>query len=104
MICIPNQNLEPEEMVAFMAMMGIPEDLPDDVSIPETVVAKGITRVGNVLEDGSIDYDKVPTATYWHADGDIYEEPEHFFYTLLNAKIVPPYGGNTAFVDMRKML
>mmetsp|Transcript_35397 Transcript_35397/g.31871 ORF Transcript_35397/g.31871 Transcript_35397/m.31871 type:complete len:151 (+) Transcript_35397:336-788(+) len=41
-------------------------------------------------------------ATEWHQDGDIYQYPQNLFYTLLNAKIVPPVGGYTAFIDLRR--
>jgi len=61
-----------------------------------------ITRIGNILKDGTVMQNQ-KASLYWHSDGDITEAPGHFIYIMLNAKIVPPVGGRTGFLDMRSL-
>lgn len=98
-VCVKGQDLTPSELKELTARLGEPTLLPScfafdnrDPGHPEVV------RVGNIKVDGSV-VPRVTAAEYWHHDGNFWGMPGYRLVNLLHAKVIPPVGGNTGFMD-----
>ena len=110
LVCVPGQDLSAAQLVALAARIGEPIVLPNcffvgmrDPAHPE------ICRVGNLLpgaesvEDAAAQPDlvikKAKFGEYWHHDGNFLAPPRHAVLNTLHARVVPPTGGATQFLD-----
>jgi len=98
-ICVKRQDLEPAQMKQLAQRVGEPLLLPAAFSFenrdPDNLE---IVRIGNIKTDGKI-VSGVRAAEYWHHDGNFWGQPGCQIVNLLHAKVIPPVGGNTGFMD-----
>tara|TARA_B100001057_G_C22851051_1_gene950979 strand:- start:1637 stop:2482 length:846 start_codon:yes stop_codon:yes gene_type:complete len=88
-IGIPNQNLTPDEYLAFGRRWGEIHHYP---------YMKGLESHPEILEILKTETDTYAFGNVWHSDGSFTEIPPKA--TMLYAQELPPAGGDTLFADM----
>jgi len=111
-VCVlPDQRIDDEQQVAFAGLFG-PLELspPKQDKTGKAVYNKRISRreifdISNVDEDGGILDDRDARSIYrlgnelWHTDSSFRQKSAT--WSMLHARVIPPTGGNTEFVDTR---
>jgi taurine dioxygenase len=87
-IFIPDQDITPAQFMAFAQSMGEPIEYP---------FVKGITGFAHIIEVKKLEHETVNFGGIWHSDTTYLEEPP--MGSMLLAKEVPPYGGDTMFAN-----
>jgi len=64
-------------------------------------VYKCVTRVGNVLLDGTLK-DSAKEAMYWHQDGNFWGDGGKHLFNFLHTREIPTRGGDTWVMDLVK--
>ena len=88
-IGIPNQNLTPDEYLAFGRRWGEIHHYP---------YMKGLESHPEILEILKTETDTYAFGNVWHSDGSFTEIPPKA--TMLYAQELPPAGGDTLFADL----
>lgn len=83
------QDLTPAELVAFAERIGEPVEYP---------FVTGIPGHPTVIEVAKLEHERVNFGGVWHADTTYLERPPKA--SMLLAREVPPYGGDTLFANM----
>jgi alpha-ketoglutarate-dependent 2,4-dichlorophenoxyacetate dioxygenase len=105
-LVIPNQKLGDEEQVRFAEQFGRVEDTPTLVDQGRRRLANmKINDISNLGADGRI-FDKDDRRRMynlgnmlWHSDSSFKATPAK--YSMLHARVIPPSGGDTEYVDTR---
>ncbi|HTL84070.1 MAG TPA: TauD/TfdA family dioxygenase, partial [Acidimicrobiia bacterium] len=84
-----DQMLEPAEFLAFARRMGEPVEYP---------FVKGIEGFPEIIAVTKLPHETVNFGGIWHSDTVYLEQPP--MGTMLVAREVPPYGGDTMFANM----
>jgi len=84
-----DQPLTPEHYMAFARRIGHPIEYP---------FVKGIAGFPEIIEVKKLEHEKVNFGGVWHSDTAYLEEPP--MASMLLAREVPPYGGDTLFANM----
>jgi taurine dioxygenase len=87
-IFLPQQNLSPAQFLAFAKAMGEPIEYP---------FVKGIDGFPHIIEVKKLEHEKVNFGGIWHSDTTYLEVPP--MGSMLLAREVPPYGGDTLFAN-----
>jgi len=87
-IFMRNQDLTPEQFLAFARAMGEPVEYP---------FVKGLDRFPYIIEVKKLEHEKVNFGGIWHSDTTYLEEPP--MGSMLLSREVPPYGGDTMFAN-----
>jgi alpha-ketoglutarate-dependent 2,4-dichlorophenoxyacetate dioxygenase len=105
-LVIPGQDFTDEEQVAFAEQFGVVEDTPTLVDQERRRIANmKINDISNIAADGEIFAADDRRRMYnlgnllWHSDSSF--KPTPAMWSMLNARVIPPIGGNTEFVDTR---
>ena len=111
-VCVlPGQQIDDEHQVAFSRLYGPLELSPpkqdkNGKAIYNTRVRlREIFDISNLDEDGRILDDKDARSAYrlgnelWHTDSSFRQKSAT--WSMLHARVIPPRGGNTEFVDTR---
>jgi alpha-ketoglutarate-dependent 2,4-dichlorophenoxyacetate dioxygenase len=111
-VCVlPDQRLDDEHQIAFSRLYGPLELSPpkqdkNGTAIYNTRVRpREIFDISNLDEDGKILDDKDARSAYrlgnelWHTDSSFRQKSAT--WSMLHARVIPPTGGNTEFVDTR---
>jgi len=89
-IFLRNQNLTTQQYLAFSETMGEPMDYPFVKGLPEAnLITPVLKEAGETTNFGGV----------WHSDTAYLEEPPKA--TMLLAREVPPYGGDTLFANQQ---
>lgn len=83
-----DQDLSPEQFMRFAHTLGQPVEYP---------FVKGLEGFPCVIEVKKLEYEKVNFGGIWHSDTTYLERPP--MGSMLLAKEVPPYGGDTLFAN-----
>ena len=89
MIFFREQRLSPEQFMAFARRIGKPIEYP---------FVKGIAGFPEIIEVKKLEHEKVNFGGIWHSDTAYLDEPP--MASMLLAREVPPYGGDTLFANM----
>lgn len=81
-----HQNLSSQQFMAFARAMGEPVEYP---------FVKGFTDFPNIIEVKKLAHEKVNFGGIWHSDTTYLETPP--MGSMLLAREIPPYGGDTLF-------
>ena len=84
-----DQDLGPGELLAFARTMGRPIEYP---------FVAGIEGYPEVIEVAKLEHERVNFGGVWHSDTTYLDEPP--MGSMLLAREVPPYGGDTLFANM----
>jgi taurine dioxygenase len=84
-----DQDLTPEQFMAFARRIGKPVEYP---------FVKGIAGFPEIIEVKKLEHEKVPFGGIWHSDTAYLEEPP--MASMLLARELPPAGGDTLFANM----
>ena len=87
-IFFPNQELTPQEQLAFAQHFGSPMEYPQLKGLPDCPLVTAVTK----LEDERANFGGV-----WHSDTTYLEYPPAA--SMLYAVEIPPYGGDTLFAN-----
>ena len=87
-IFLRNQDLTPAQFLAFAQAMGQPIEYP---------FVKGIEGFSHIIEVKKLAHEKVNFGGIWHSDTTYLDVPP--MGSMLLAKAVPPYGGDTLFAN-----
>ena len=87
-IFLRNQNLTPQQFLAFAQAMGEPIEYP---------FVKGIEGFSHIIEVKKLEHEKVNFGGIWHSDTTYLEVPP--MGSMLLSREVPPYGGDTLFAN-----
>lgn len=83
-----NQDLSPEEFLLFSSHFGKPVEYP---------FVKGIDGYPEIIQVLKREHEKINFGGVWHCDTLYLDEPP--MGTILLARELPPYGGDTMFAD-----
>ena len=83
-----NQQLDPAQFMAFARSMGTPVEYP---------FVKGIEGFPQVIEVKKLEHEKHNFGGIWHSDTAYLQEPP--MGSMLLAREIPPYGGDTEFAS-----
>ena len=83
-----DQDLTPEQFMRFAQILGQPVEYP---------FVKGLEGFPCVIEVKKLEHEKVNFGGIWHSDTTYLEQPP--MGSMLLAKEVPPYGGDTLFAN-----
>jgi taurine dioxygenase len=83
-----DQKLEPAQFMAFARRMGMPIEYP---------FVKGIDGFPEVIEVKKLEHERYNFGGIWHSDTTYLEEPP--MGSMLLARELPPYGGDTLFAN-----
>jgi taurine dioxygenase len=83
------QELSPEEFMAFARRIGRPIEYP---------FVRGIAGFPEIIEVKKLEHEKMNFGGIWHSDTAYLEEPP--MASMLLAREVPPRGGDTLFANM----
>jgi taurine dioxygenase len=102
-ILLKNQfNLTKDEIMAITERFGQPVYLPESLRFNNTYKEyPALARISNVLPDGTL-LEQHKGAEYWHSDGDFWGPRRNYIFNFLYAETVPPVGGGTGLVDLRR--
>jgi taurine dioxygenase len=84
-----DQSLGPEELLAFARRVGTPVEYP---------FVKGIDGFPEIITVAKLPHETVNFGGIWHSDTVYLERPP--MATMLIAREVPPFGGDTMFANM----
>ena len=84
-----DQDLSPEQFMAFAKRIGKPVEYP---------FVKGIAGFPEIIEVKKLEHEKVNFGGIWHSDTAYLEVPP--MASMLLAREVPPTGGDTLFANM----
>src|SRR3954447_25634059 len=84
-----DQDLTPAQFMAFAKRIGRPIEYP---------FVKGIPGFAEIIEVKKLEHEKVNFGGVWHSDTAYLEEPP--MASMLLAREIPPYGGDTLFANM----
>ena len=84
-----DQQLAPAEFMAFAKRVGKPIEYP---------FVKGIPGFPEIIEVKKLEHEKVNFGGVWHSDTAYLEVPP--MASMLLAREIPPYGGDTLFANM----
>jgi taurine dioxygenase len=84
-----DQSLTPERFLAFARRLGTPVEYP---------FVKGLDDHPEIIEVKKLEHETVNFGGIWHTDTAYLEQPP--MATLLLAREVPPYGGDTEFASL----
>ena len=87
-IFLRRQDLTPAQFLAFAQAMGEPIEYP---------FVKGIDSFPHIIEVKKLAHEKVNFGGIWHSDTTYLDVPP--MGSMLLAKAVPPYGGDTLFAN-----
>ena len=87
-IFLHDQNLTPQQFLAFAKAMGEPIEYP---------FVKGIDGFAHIIEVKKLEHEKVNFGGIWHSDTTYLDVPP--MGSMLLAREVPPYGGDTLFAS-----
>ena len=87
-IFFPNQELTPQEQLAFARRFGSPIEYPQLKGLPECPLVTAVTK---------LEHERANFGGVWHSDTTYLEYPPAA--SLLYAVEVPPYGGDTLFAN-----
>jgi taurine dioxygenase len=82
------QNLDPAQLMAFARSMGKPVEYP---------FVKGIEGFPEVIEVKKLEHERHNFGGIWHSDTAYLDEPP--MGSMLLAREIPPYGGDTEFAS-----
>lgn len=83
-----DQDLSPEQFMRFAQTLGQPVEYP---------FVKGLDGFPCVIEVKKLEHEKVNFGGIWHSDTTYMEQPP--MGSMLLAKEIPPYGGDTLFAN-----
>jgi alpha-ketoglutarate-dependent 2,4-dichlorophenoxyacetate dioxygenase len=105
-VVFPNQSMSDEEQAAFAQQFGRIEDTPTLVDQQRRRLANmQINDISNLGPDGKIWAADDRRRMYnlgnllWHSDSSF--KPTPAYWSMLQAKVIPPEGGETEFIDTR---
>jgi taurine dioxygenase len=84
-----DQELTPAQLLSFAATMGRPVEYP---------FVAGIPGFPEVIEVAKLEHERVNFGGVWHSDTTYLDEPP--MGSMLLAREVPPFGGDTLFANM----
>lgn len=87
-IFLREQNLTPQQFLAFAQAMGEPIEYP---------FVKGLEGFPHIIEVKKLEHEKVNFGGIWHSDTTYLERPP--MGSMLLSREVPPYGGDTLFAN-----
>ena len=87
-IFLRHQDLTPAQFLAFAQAMGQPIEYP---------FVKGIEGFPHIIEVKKLAHEKANFGGIWHSDTTYLDVPP--MGSMLLAKVVPPYGGDTLFAN-----
>lgn len=87
-IFLPDQNLTPQQFLAFAEAMGEPIEYP---------FVKGLAGFAQIIEVKKLEHEKVNFGGIWHSDTTYLDLPP--MGSMLLSREVPPYGGDTLFAS-----
>jgi taurine dioxygenase len=83
-----DQDLTPEQFMRFAQTLGQPVEYP---------FVKGLDGYPCVIEVKKLEHEKVNFGGIWHSDTTYLQQPP--MGSMLLAKEIPPYGGDTLFAN-----
>jgi taurine dioxygenase len=87
-IFLRQQNLTPQQFLSFAQAMGEPIEYP---------FVKGLEGFPHIIEVKKLEHEKVNFGGIWHSDTTYLDQPP--MGSMLLAREVPPYGGDTLFAN-----
>ena len=87
-IFLHDQNLTPQQFLAFARAMGEPIEYP---------FVKGLDGFAHIIEVKKLEHEKVNFGGIWHSDTTYLDVPP--MGSMLLSREVPPYGGDTLFAS-----
>ncbi len=87
-IFLRNQDIGPEQFLRFAKMMGKPIEYP---------FVKGLPNFPTIIEVKKLEHEVLNFGGIWHSDTTYLEMPP--MGSMLLAKEIPPYGGDTLFAN-----
>ncbi len=87
-IFLHDQNLTPQQFLAFAKAMGEPVEYP---------FVKGLDGFAHIIEVKKLEHEKVNFGGIWHSDTTYLDVPP--MGSMLLSREVPPYGGDTLFAS-----
>ncbi|MES2535627.1 MAG: TauD/TfdA family dioxygenase [Pseudomonadota bacterium] len=87
-IFLRNQDLTPQQFLAFAQAMGEPIEYP---------FVKGLDGFPHIIEVKKLEHEKVNFGGVWHSDTTYLDAPPKG--SMLLSREVPPYGGDTLFAN-----
>ncbi|MDE0042275.1 MAG: TauD/TfdA family dioxygenase [Candidatus Poribacteria bacterium] len=87
-IFFPNQELSPQEQLAFAQQFGSPMEYPQLKGLPECPLVTAVTK---------LEYERANFGGVWHSDTTYLEYPPAA--SMLYAVEIPPHGGDTLFAN-----
>lgn len=87
-VFIRQQNLTPRQFLEFARAMGDPVEYP---------FVKGLTEFPTIIEVKKLEHETVNFGGVWHSDTTYLDEPP--MGSMLLAREVPPFGGDTLFAS-----
>jgi taurine dioxygenase len=87
-IFLRQQNLTPQQFLAFAQSMGEPIEYP---------FVKGLEGFPHIIEVKKLEHEKANFGGIWHSDTTYLEAPP--MGSMLLSREVPPYGGDTLFAN-----
>lgn len=105
-LIIPNQEIGDDVQFAFSEKFGALEKATGDINQnAERRLPMDVNDISNLDRDGQVRSRDDRARLFglgnmlWHSDSSFKEHAAHF--SLLSARVVPEFGGNTEFADMR---
>jgi len=89
-IFIPNQEITPQNQLAFAQNFGSPMEYPQLKGLPECPLVTAVTK---------LEHERANFGGVWHSDTSYLEYPPAA--SLLYAVEIPPYGGDTLFANQQ---
>lgn len=83
-----DQDLTPAQFLVFAQAMGTPVEYP---------FVKGIDGFAHIIEVKKLEHERVNFGGIWHSDTTYLDEPP--MGSMLLAREIPPYGGDTLFAS-----
>ena len=87
-IFFPNQELPPQDQLAFAQQFGSPMEYPQLKGLPECPLVTAVTK---------LEHERANFGGVWHSDTTYLEYPPAA--SMLYAVEIPPYGGDTLFAN-----